>query len=451
MTNKGKISNVTEGKSGRMNTRLASKIPRSQAVSQAERGKNGSTSNAGRSQPEPERNDSEEVSIILELIELELKQPFHPVQVGKLLTEEGFHSSLEILKLGKFRFRIVTNNPNALKKLKLDKYNLRLWEPKIKDHVMCVVKGVPENLKEQEVKQNIEADTEIIKVERMKTRNNQRELVDTNNLKVTFKGTRIPEIVKIYGCCFRCEMYVFPIRQCEKCWRFGHGTKFCTNKQVKCKNCGGDDCKNGCTGNTKSVNCRKEHSANDKNCPERKRRQLILKEMKTQKISYVEAEECHPKLTNRFSLLDEEVFPSLEDSATMNRNRTLSTRHNRSKSADSVQRKDRRTSKDSYTSRQPNRETQCKCAENALKATDIERFIHQLRRDLIAEIRARTWLKPLIDLQAKIIQGVQMAKTDLDKDRIIIEIGNDLKYLIDANSHQYPCESRITPACKSGV
>lgn len=478
MSQKGALPKNAGGNIVRMTTRQqTSKIPRSQCsqggIQTTSRLKPGSnieteqrnkqaTQKTGQARQDAEHtasnthgiqsatsNRNNEETVVLELVDLEAKEPSHPVQVGRILDEEGFQAFTDVRKLGKFRFRLETNDPCALKKLILVKHNLRVWEAKLKDHVICFVRRVPEMLGDEELIKVMEADAEVIKVERIKAWNRQKELMDTPNLKVTFKGTTVPDAVKIYGCCFRCELYVFPVRQCEKCWRFGHGTKFCTYRRAKCKSCGGENCKNGCIGITKCVNCQREHRANSKDCPERKRRQRILQVMRKNNKTYTEAEQLYPKLTNRFNILDEEEFPGLEDIPTPCGPRTFSPRLRRSRSSGSVQRTEAPPRSTTHIETQPN--TQCRCVENTLKATDLERFLHKLRQDLISEIRARHWLKPLMELQSKIIQNVQAAKSDLDKDRIIIEIGNDIRDLIEANSHQPTYETRITTACNSGV
>ncbi|XP_062534487.1 uncharacterized protein LOC134203619 [Armigeres subalbatus] len=193
----------------------------------------GSTHMANRDAPSTQPS-----TIVLELIETDKNFPDHPSQVGKFLKRKGFSHFTEIGKVGRFRFKVETSDVRRMKSLNLEEGNLRIYEPKNLNQTIVFVRGVPLNFDEEEMLENIEADFPVVKVQRIKRRNRNKDLVDTYNIKVTVEGGRVPNRVKIYGCNFRAELYIFPIRQCKHCWRYGHGAKYCTS-MTHCSSCGG--------------------------------------------------------------------------------------------------------------------------------------------------------------------------------------------------------------------
>lgn len=164
------------------------------------------------------------------MIDTEKNHPNHPTLVGKFLRERGYLDCTEITKLGKIHFKIDTKSEAGLRRLNLAEINLRPYEPKNRNHTIAFVRGVPESFAEDEMLDNSEAEYQVIQVQRIKRRDRNGGLQDTTNIKVTVEGTQVPKWLKIYGCNFRPELYIFPIRQCQNCWRFGHGAKFCTAK-----------------------------------------------------------------------------------------------------------------------------------------------------------------------------------------------------------------------------
>ncbi|XP_062565665.1 uncharacterized protein LOC134227967 [Armigeres subalbatus] len=221
-------------------------------------------------------------TVILELIDTDKNGPNHPCQMGKLLRGKGFSAYTDIVKIGKFRFKIVTNEISRLRKLKLETDNLRIYEPKNNNQTIVFVKGVPESFDEDEMVENIETDFPVLKVQRIRRMGRNNELQDTSNIKVTVEGGQVPDKVRIYGCYFRAELYIFPVRQCKNCWRYGHGAKHCTSR-TRCASCGGCHDVSVCSKDTKSPNCKRGHKADDPGCPERQRHKSIRLAMRESK------------------------------------------------------------------------------------------------------------------------------------------------------------------------
>lgn len=393
------------------------------------------------------QDGTQETEIILEQIDIEQNTPSHPVQLGKIFTQINFRNYTEITKVGKFRFKIklqTTCDFEKLKKTKLDDHNLKVYQPKIANQIICFIKGVPKSFTEREIEENLEIDYEVIKIERIKRLASNEQLIDTPNIKITVKGTKIPENVKIYGCFFRVELYVFPIRQCQNCWRYGHKATFCTSRK-KCPKCGDKHTQSECTEPPKCINCNLNHEANAKDCPERKRRQMILQEMKKKRVTYAEAASNYPKITNRYDLLeDTEAFPMYtdgEDRAEIGRSMGTNRRTNRVQ-----QSKASSYSTDfegfpseqspSHTRRHSEESRGCQCIVNLLKTTEFERFINTLKMELLAEIRAKSWINPLMELQLKISTRAQKATTETERDQLLVAIGQDIQSIIESASQE---------------
>lgn len=185
------------------------------------------------------------------------------------------------------------------------------------------------------------------------------------------------------------------------------------------------------------------HEANAKDCPERKRRQMILQEMKKKRVTYAEAASNYPKITNRYDLLeDTEAFPMYtdgEDRAEIGRSIGTNRRTNRVQ-----QSKASSYSTDfegfpseqspSHTRRHSEESRGCQCIVNLLKTTEFERFINTLKMELLAEIRAKSWINPLMELQLKISTRAQKATTETERDQLLVAIGQDIQSIIESAS-----------------
>ncbi|XP_055607137.1 uncharacterized protein LOC129754900 [Uranotaenia lowii] len=147
----------------------------------------------------------------------------HQLVVAKMLKDAEV-TYKEISELGRFRFKVILDSMEAyesIQKIDLTKHNLKIFQPKSTTETVAFVRGIPVDFDEKDVLDNIECDFEVTKVERIK-RKRKENLVPTENMKITVQGGKVPEKVIIYGCPFKAEMYVYPVKQCFKCWKFGH-------------------------------------------------------------------------------------------------------------------------------------------------------------------------------------------------------------------------------------
>lgn len=225
----------------------------------------------------------------VEPISYEKDIPTHPAILGRMLYDAGFNKVKEITKIGRFRFRINLENKDdyrLLKQLDLREANLKLFEPSSLKETVCFIPGVPLDFGEDVLINNTAAVTgvKITKIERLKRKNGET-LVNTKNLKIVVEGKEVPRAFKIFGVHFKASLYVFPVKQCRQCWKYGHPTSKCKSKE-KCQNCGEqhEEATNVCPNQPKCVNCKKGHGASSKECPERRRREERVRKMKHDKL-----------------------------------------------------------------------------------------------------------------------------------------------------------------------
>ena len=107
--------------------------------------------------------------------------------------------------------------------------------------------------------------------------------------KIIFEGRILPDMVVVAGQRLSVREYIPAPRQCAKCWKYGHGSKYCKSDLHVCPICGmtGHQ-KDNCSQKTNKmcVNCHGNHPAFSKACAEYKKEQLIEKVRFKEGLSY---------------------------------------------------------------------------------------------------------------------------------------------------------------------
>lgn len=141
-----------------------------------------------------------------------------------------------------------------------------------------VMRDIDLDLSEDEILQELNCETTILAVKRLKrknTHNGQWEL--SESIRICFKGSSLPSHVYIYDTRVNVSPYIYPVTQCSRCWRFGHSIRMCPSLKVICPKCtkSHDNCE---TIHFKCNNCRGKHMAMTKICP------VYLKEKKIREL-----------------------------------------------------------------------------------------------------------------------------------------------------------------------
>ncbi|XP_062542480.1 uncharacterized protein LOC134210451 [Armigeres subalbatus] len=201
---------------------------------------------------------------------------------------------------------------------------------------------------------------------------------------------------------------------------------------------------NSVTKDDKCINCGGKHQAGNKMCKERKRRENILNTMRTEKLTYAEAEEQFPKLSNRFNILEvdsNEEFPELNDVGGQGSRREA--RRSEGTTSRQVKRKTQGSSRNDWVGLPPGN------VDQGFDVILVETVLARLREDLIKQLRWKAWLKPLVELRNHIAQRMQQEHNELDTDQPIVYIFSKINEIIDNNAGAQQ-EERIVQENRNG-
>ncbi|KAK9876452.1 hypothetical protein WA026_012766 [Henosepilachna vigintioctopunctata] len=158
---------------------------------------------------------------------------------------------------------------------------------------MGVISDIDPSFTEEEIAKFAEANSEIIKVRRLKKRkidnDNKVIYVDSNSCVLTFRNKIIPPYVTLYHNVLEVVQYVSPVIQCFNCLLYGHTAKLCRGKK-RCNNCGDEHEEENCIRETpQCFYCKKDHKATNRVCNEFANQKLIKEMMAVHKYTYYEA------------------------------------------------------------------------------------------------------------------------------------------------------------------
>ncbi|KAJ8688101.1 hypothetical protein QAD02_023896 [Eretmocerus hayati] len=221
--------------------------------------------------------------------------------------------------------------------------NLQSQKVFIPNHLMTrqgVIKNVPIYITGGEIMENLVArdpqmgNLQVLNIRRFVTRrkNKEGQMVEypTKTVQFTFRGQYLPPRVSMYKIYLRVEAYCPQVRQCYRCFNFGHMKSNCKSTQELCVDCGeaAHNAENPCPRQNldpQCKNCKLSHKATDRSCEVRKRQQEIRDIASTNNVSVPEAKKMFvgrrqfisnviefPTLKNRLGSNDpqSQVYPS---------------------------------------------------------------------------------------------------------------------------------------------
>lgn len=125
----------------------------------------------------------------------------------------------------------------------------------------------------------------------------------TQRVSVTFRAKKIPSLVKVFCCSMKIRAFYRKTVLCLNCLRYSHRAENCRSR-TRCRNCSGihdDPAENElCQNAKKCLHCRTNHKTEDIECPERKRQNNIQSIMARSNLTYIEATEQFPILTQNY-------------------------------------------------------------------------------------------------------------------------------------------------------
>lgn len=249
--------------------------------------------------------------------------------VGAALREvEGIRGHIIDMKyVGRYKVMVIINNfikANLLvEKINLQSATYKAYVPSHLVSMTGVIPGVPIDLTDDEIRDGLESEFPVLRVSRLhRFANNDR--IPLARISVTFRTTQLPDRVKLFDCPAKVLPFVRKVDLCEKCLRYGHRTANCRGTR-RCQNCS-DQHEDSheyemCEKPVKCAGCKStKHATTESTCPERKRQQNINELRAKRNLTYIEAREQIPMLSqNPFELLSNlQEFPSLAETVEAN-------------------------------------------------------------------------------------------------------------------------------------
>ena len=239
--------------------------------------------------------------VILESLDQNIGN-LHPIVIGKKFKEHGIKNVLRIKKKGKNRVAvdfITVNEANTILESKiLKELNVKAYIPISLVTCKGIARGIHTSVDTKEFVDEAESLIKIIEARRIKKRSKNaeglEELVDTEDMVVTFRGTTLPKYIKIHLFETKIQLYIPQPMQCKNCLRYGHSGNQCRGRK-RCSRCGEEHEHDACTNEISCVFCKTNHVATSKTCDEFIRQKNIKRLMAENNISYFEARKLMPK------------------------------------------------------------------------------------------------------------------------------------------------------------
>uniref|UniRef100_A0A1B6I941 Uncharacterized protein n=1 Tax=Homalodisca liturata TaxID=320908 RepID=A0A1B6I941_9HEMI len=164
------------------------------------------------------------------------KQKINPFRVGKII--QSHHTDVDfITRAGKnlvitCKSYLAANN--IVTSVHLTQFNV--FVPTTRIYTIGVA-FVERDITEDEILQETKCEYPILDVQRLKKRVNG-SLVDTSFVKITFETDKLPGVVYLNYVRMQIEPYIIPVKQCFRCFSYGHVMNSPCNKTRVCRDCG---------------------------------------------------------------------------------------------------------------------------------------------------------------------------------------------------------------------
>lgn len=376
-------------------------------------------------------------------------KPLHAMELGKILFDVGVKNFKELKFAGKGKFRITFDKPRDAEtminsSLLKEQFKLCVYVPKHFQETIGVVRNVAPTLSEQDILQYVQVKhPKIAKVERIKKFMNG-ELKPTFSIKVFVKGQQLPDKIEIYGVTENVDIYVFPVKLCNRCLRYGHKEKICKSTKSRCSNCGMEHDKENCNNQLHCVHCSGNHSALDKNCPEKVRQNQIQYVMATEKLTFIEAIARFPKNSQTQPRLQSpREFPLL--TPTQNQAES-SNRQTYSKIA--TQPRSQNSTQNTVNTQEPTTNTRL----NYIPISEVNRIVQEVKTELLKQLKLDTIIEKITKIQNNINKHNKQHKNKpdpIDSEMLLSEISSQIRSIISPevvvpDTETHPIEAALS-------
>lgn len=216
----------------------------------------------------------------------------NPFQIGKII--QAHHIDIDhIIRSGK-NLNVVCKTYEAANNLVNSSHlkNYNVFVPSNKIYCTGVIYMEPD-ISETEILNEIVSKSEVISAFRIKRRINN-ELKNTSFVKLTFNSDTLPNYVSLNYIRMKVDQYIIPVKQCYRCFSYGHTANTPCNNNRLCRDCGLAFHEGPCTNPKKCLHCYAPHSSNSKQCPEFIRQRNIKTRMSLEKEDYNKASTYFP-------------------------------------------------------------------------------------------------------------------------------------------------------------
>lgn len=220
------------------------------------------------------------------------KRKINPFNVGKII-KNHFNEINHISRAGK-NLVVTCTSYSAANKL-VESHLLSAYKvfiPSIRIHSLGVVYVEPE-VSEEEILEETDSICPIIQVSRIK-KYIDKTLTDTHFVKITFDSDKLPEAIYLNYVRMPVERYVYPVKQCFRCFDYGHVMQSPCNNIRICRDCGDNFHSGECKASKKCKHCAAPHSSNSRQCPEYQRQRNIKERMSASREDFFTASRYFP-------------------------------------------------------------------------------------------------------------------------------------------------------------
>jgi hypothetical protein len=220
------------------------------------------------------------------------KTKLNQFQIGKII--KTHHSEIDYIQRSGRNVSVFCNSFQSANDLILSQHllNYNVFVPSIRVYSYGVANIEP-SITETEIFNESICNCSILEVSRIKRRVNN-ELKDTYFVKITFESDTLPEYISLNYVRVKIEPYMIPVKQCYRCFAYGHVANSPCRSSRLCRDCGCDFHSEPCELPRKCVHCFGPHSSNSKQCPEYTRQKNIKDRMSFMKEDYFTASKFFP-------------------------------------------------------------------------------------------------------------------------------------------------------------
>lgn len=216
----------------------------------------------------------------------------NPFKIGKII--QSHHKDIvHIIRSGK-NLNVTCSTSNSANNLVNSNFlqNYNVFIPSNKIYSTGVIFIEPE-ISETEILNDLVTKAEVISASRIKKKVNQ-ELKNTNYVRLTFDSDTLPDYVFLNYIRMKVDNYIIPVKQCFRCFSYGHVASSPCNNTRLCRECGDTYHDDQCSNPKKCIHCQGPHSSNSKQCPEFLRQKNIKLRMSIKKEDYNTASIFYP-------------------------------------------------------------------------------------------------------------------------------------------------------------